>query len=565
LSPREKIGQLFHTTLTHWDQRIPQKTLIERVSQNRAGGSFMAGRPWRELLRLAAEAGAGQRVPVIFSGDSECGPNTPWEGVALGAAMALGAVADLKEAEQLTYEVGKVAALQCLACGVRWSFAPVADLNLNPDNPITNIRSFGSDPGRVAVLVSAYLRGMQDHGLAATLKHFPGDGMDSRDQHVTTAVNSLDESAWQSSYGKVFRAGIAAGAWSVMVGHLAWTPRSGRDPRTGLLLPATADPRIQVDLLRNELGFEGVIVSDAIGMGGLAGHFHSEADVALANFLAGSDVVLFVENLPAATAAFLQAMDQGRLSPERLDASVRRILELKARVCLDRPGPVLPAEEIVAMAFAERHEPLARAIAEKSVTLLHDRSQAYPLRLPAGSKLLVFDLPRDTSDLARLAVVDAAAPATPAPPVPKAARVQSVFERELAAAGYAVNWVDNLADYDQAVATSDAVFYLFRNGPMAGRNSARTSYNAIQSLDFVKIFSGFPSYFVSFGSPYVAWEIPLLPNLVCVYAGHEAAQKAAVAAMLGKIPFSGKLPVPLLEDSGFRPPPIHPPAKAACP
>ena len=553
LDPREKIAQLFHTTLTHWDQRIPQQKLVDRVSLNRAGGAFMAGRPWRELLKLAAEAGEGQRVPVIFSGDSECGPNTPAEGVPFGSAMALGAVADLDEATALAYEVGKVAALQCRACGVRWSFAPVADLNFNPDNPITNIRSFGSDPDRVAALVCAYLRVMQDHGLAATLKHFPGDGMDSRDQHVTTAINPLSDENWRATYGKVFQAGIEAGAWTVMVGHLAWTPRSSRHPRSGQLLPATADSRIQVDLLRGELGFEGLIVSDAIGMGGLAGHFRSEAEVALANILAGSDVVLFVEDIPAATEAFLRALDRGELTSQRLDDSVRRILELKARVGLDNSHAALPSESEAAQAFGERYESLARQVAEKSVTLVRDRDQSYPLRLPAGSKILVYDLPRDSSDLGKLAVIDATGSVTPpGPSAGPVTRVKSVFESELESGGYRVDWAESLAAYDQKVAACDAVIYLFRNGPRAGRNSVRISYNAIQSIDFVRIFSGFPCYFVAFGSPYVSWEIPVLPNLVCAYSGHDAAQKAVAAAILGLIPFAGKLHIEIPEDAGFR-------------
>ncbi len=553
LDSREKIAQLFHTTLTHWDQRIPQQKLVDRVCLNRAGGAFMAGRPWRELLKLAAAAGEGQRVPLLFSGDSECGPNTPAEGVQFGSAMALGAVADLREATELAYQVGKVAALQCRACGVRWSFAPVADLNLNPDHPITNIRSFGSDPDRVAALVCAYLRGMQDHGLAATLKHFPGDGMDSRDQHVTTAINPLSEEDWRATYGKVFRAGIEAGAWTVMVGHLGWTPRSSRHPRSGQLLPATADSRIQVDLLRGELGFEGLIVSDAIGMGGLAGHFRSEAEVALANILAGSDVVLFVEDIPAATEAFLRAMDRGELTHERLDDSVRRILELKARVGLHNSQAALPTEIEAAQAFSERYEPLARQVAEKSVTLVRDRDEAYPLRLPTGSKIVVFDLPRDSSDLGKLAVVDATGGVTPPEASARpASRTKSVFEWELEAAGYHVDWAESLAAYDEKAPGCDAVIYLFRNGPMAGRNSVRISYNAIQSIDFVRIFSGFPCYFVALGSPYVGWEIPVLPNLVCAYSGHDAAQKAVVAALLGRLPFTGKLPVELPEDAGFR-------------
>ncbi len=542
---RDKIAQLFHTTLTHWDGRIPQEHLFDRAVKNKVGGGFMAGKPWRELHSLAGRVLAECEVPMIFSGDSECGPNTPHEGVALGSAMAIGAIADIDEAAELAYEAGKIAALQCRACGVRWSFAPVADLNLNPDNPITNIRSFGSDPRRVARLVSAYLRGMQEHGLAATLKHFPGDGMDSRDQHVMTALNGLSEEEWFATYGHVFSTGINAGVWSMMAGHLAWTARSSRHPETGRFLPATADKAIQIDLLRHELGFDGLIVSDAIGMGGLAGHFRSEAEVVFANIQSGSDVVLFVEEVESAIEYFFRALDDGRITEQRIEESVRRILTLKTKVGIDKDHGSLPALEQAEAAFAERYVDVTQTIARKSVTLASDQGGLFPLKLDEGSRVLIFDLPRETSELAKLAVVDSTVPVEESSSEP----APCAFERRFLGAGYNVTRVSCLKDYLNAVEYTDLVIYLFRNGPQAGRNSVRLSYDAVQSLDMPRIFSGFPVACVALGSPCVLWEIPVLPNLVCTYAAHPAALEACADAMLGSIPFAGRLPLSIAEDA----------------
>ena len=537
LSSREMVAQLLHSPLTFWDSRIPESRLVGQIIKAQTGGAFLAGRSYRELRRLVKEVINNVAVPPIFSGDCECGPNAATEGVSFGYAMSLAAIADLEEAGEMAYAVGRVAALQSRAAGIRWSFAPVVDLNLHPGNPITNARSYGDDPDRINVCAVAYLRGLQDHGVAATLKHFPGDGVDDRDQHVVTAINSLSPMEWEETYGKTFRAGIAAGCAAIMVGHIALANRSSRHRDTGLLLPSTADPRIQRELLREELGFEGVILSDAIGMGGMAGHFHSEAERVVANLASGSDMVLFPMDVEQAIDAVFAALDRGLLEEKHLLASARRILKLKERFGIT-DASFLPGDEEADAVFAEDHCLLARRLAERSITLVVDRNPVLPLTRESAPHILVFDLPNEKSELAALAVVDGSgSEALSAPP----------FQDELEQIGCRVTWVTSLAGFDDAVSAASVIVYVTRSRPQAGRNSIRLSYNAIQSIDFERIFSGFPCVVLSLGNPCLSWELPNLPCLICTYSGGEEAQRAAARAIFGEIPFTGRLPIQIPE------------------
>jgi beta-N-acetylhexosaminidase len=539
MSGREKVGQLLHPTLTYWDRRIPQEKLLNQIMECQAGGAFMAGRPYRELRGFVQQVQQGARIPVIFSGDCECGAATAKEGKVFGAAMALAAVEDLQEASEIAYQVGRVTAEQSVATGIRWSFAPVVDINGNPDNPITNVRCYGDDVERIIACSTSYLKGMEEGGIAATLKHFPGDGFDGRDQHVCTTINSLDFSEWDETFGRVFREGIKAGASSIMMGHIGLACRSTRSPRGGYL-PATLDPAIQEDLLRGHLGFEGVVISDAIGMGGMAGHVHAEADRVVENLKTGSDMVLFPMEAVEAMDAVLKALDEGHLEEKKIDASVRRVMTMKYRKLVAIDTPLLPSDEEAVRAFesCEIRTQLANRLASHSVTLLKDQEALLPMSLEVGKRVLVFDLPEDKSDLATLAVVDGGA---------SGSQEKSAMQEELESLGYEVDWVQHLAEYEKKKESCDLLIYLFRTRPQAGRNSVRVCYNALQSMDFPMIYSDFPCVFISLASPYVLWDIPQLPNLICTYSGGGEAQRVAVQALFGKISFLGKCPVKIPE------------------
>jgi len=517
---------------------MPEEELLERALEVPCGGYFMGkgGSDW--MRQIVSEAQKRLPVKAVISGDHEFGCQCD-HGTGLGRAMNAGAIQPLEDAVELAYHAGRCTAQECRASGIRWSLGPVLDLNLNPDNPIVNTRAFGgSHPTSAAAVAMAYARGMQEQGMAACMKHFPGDGADARDQHSVTSINPLSEHDWMETYGKAFQAGIDSGILSMMVGHIAWRTRSGRHPKTGFLLPATVDPRIQVDLLREELGFQGLVLTDAIPMGGLQSHFSCEAEYVVETIRSGADMVLFPEDLKTSVDALEKALCDGYLSEKRVDDAFGRVLAFKAKLGLldseeetgDRFRPALSSP----MEPREKLE-VSRRIAERSVTLVRDLDGLYPLRLPEGSKLVLFEMPFDTPPRHSLLEAEGGDRLSP-------------LETELRAAGYRTVVVRNQADAERETADACALFHLFFSTLSPRRGSIRLGRAAMDAIAWKRAYSGFPVYFVSFGNPYIVWELGAIHNYVCCYSRQPQVIKAYARALLGQIPFRGKLPVDLPEQ-----------------
>ena len=262
-------------------------------------------------------------------------------------------------------EIGQATAAEARYAGMHWTFSPVIDLNYNFLNPITNVRAFSDEPERVIHIATAMIEGLQGDGLlAATAKHFPGDGMDDRDQHLATTINNLPLADWQATYGKVWRAAIDAGVLCVMPGHISLPDYQGFTDHPVDAPPATLDTKLLNDLLRKELGFDGLIISDASGMIGMTTRVPSNTRV-VECIKAGCDVYLFPETLEE-YGYLLDAVKEGRLSEERVRDAARRVLELKARlnVHIDPFGPK-PSDE-----DKSSYQATAQAVADKSITVL---------------------------------------------------------------------------------------------------------------------------------------------------------------------------------------------------
>jgi len=317
--------------------------------------------------------------PPFVTCDLECGPGGVVKGfTTFPDLMALGST----DSEELAYEVGRVTALEGRSVGLNWSFAPCVDIATNPDSPVVSTRSAGCTPERVIATARGYLRGLQDHGFMATLKHFPGDGYSTYDQHLTTVVNPLSMSEWREGPGRVYRELIEAGAKTVMVGHISLPAYDDVDSQRGLYPPATLSKKLKVDLLRGELGFEGLIVSDAMGMGGVAG-FRNVYEAYAVFLETGGDCILFP-----------------RVDEEKYYQEMRRFVEeglLKESTVRDRAARMIAAKEDMGL-FEEmpfhspiawdRHRILAQKVVDESVTLVRDRQKTLPFRLTPQSRVL---------------------------------------------------------------------------------------------------------------------------------------------------------------------------------
>jgi beta-N-acetylhexosaminidase len=322
------------------------------------------------------------KLPLLIGADFERGAAMRLdEGTSFPTAMALAAAGNPRDA----YTMGKVTALEARAVGIQWVYAPDADVNNNPGNPIINTRSFGEDPARVAEFVKEFVRGVEENGALATAKHFPGHGDTASDSHIDLPVIQVDRNRLDRLELVPFRAAIAAGASSIMTGHLS-VPALEPDPNT----PATLSSRILTDLLRKELRFEGLVVTDAMDMGGITVRY-APGEAAVRAFEAGADALLMPPVPDAAFEGLQNAVKSGRISRERLDASVRRILQAKAKLGLDKTR-LVDIDAINQKFGRTAWQAEAQDISDRGITLLRDIPHRLPLDAtkPARALLLAF-------------------------------------------------------------------------------------------------------------------------------------------------------------------------------
>src|SRR5438067_524482 len=390
----EKIGQLLFTTyhggFTATDSPAYQQ-LLHDVQDLHVGGFIVIthGSPLGIVKSqayptavLANQLQAKSKLPLLIGADFERGTAMRYdEGTSFPTAMAVAAGGNPKDA----YTMGKITASEARATGVHWVYAPDSDVNNNPANPIINTRSFGENPQRVAEFVSAFIKGVEDHGALATAKHFPGHGDTAADSHVDLPVISASRERLEHLELVPFRAAIAAGVDSIMTGHLS-VPALEPDPNT----PATLSPKILQGLLRKELGYRGLIVTDAMDMGGITVRY-APGEAAVRAVAAGVDCVLMPPVPDAAFEALQGAVKSGRISKERLDESVRRILQAKARLGLYK-NRLVDVNALNHKFGSVAWQKEAQEISDRGVTLLRDTPHRLPLdgTKPSRPLLLAF-------------------------------------------------------------------------------------------------------------------------------------------------------------------------------
>src|SRR5258707_134154 len=390
----EKIGQVlfatYHGSFTSTDAAAYAQ-MLHCVNDLHVGGfiNITQGSPLGIVKSqayptavLTNQLQAKSKLPLLVGADFERGAAMRLdEGTSFPTAMALAAAGNPRDA----YTMGKVTALESRAVGIHWVYAPDADVNNNPGNPIINTRSFGEDPARVAEFVKEFVRGVEENGALATAKHFPGHGDTASDSHIDLPVIHADRERLEQLEFVPFRAAISAGVSSIMTGHLS-VHALEPDPNT----PATLSSRILTDLLRNELHFEGLVVTDAMDMGGITVRY-APGEAAVRAFVAGAERLLMPPVPDAAFEGLQGAGKSARISRERVQTSVRRSLQATARLGLDKDRLV----DINAINHKFGHvawQSEAQDISDRGVTLLRDTSHRLPLdgTKPTRALLLAF-------------------------------------------------------------------------------------------------------------------------------------------------------------------------------
>src|SRR5579863_6299606 len=394
----EKIGQLFavwaHGSFLSAESH-DYKDLLRDVEEKHIGSFAIqtqgspVGIARSQVYPTAVLVNTLQRhakVPLLVAADFERGTSMRVEeGSSFPHAMAVAATGRPEDA----YTMGKITAQEARAIGVPWIFAPDADVNSNPDNPIINTRSFGEDPARVSEFVAAFVRGVEENGGIATAKHFPGHGDTSTDSHLDLPTVTVDRAHLDGVELAPFRAAIAAGAGSIMTGHLA-IPALEPDPD----VPATMSPKITTDLLRGQMGFNGLVVTDALDMGGVTVRY-PPGEVAVRSILAGADVLLVSPVLDAALQDVHEAVASGRIPMSRLDEAVTRVLRAKAKLGLNK-SKLVDLDALARNFDRPEYDSAALDIADRGITLLRDDQHILPLDATKPERVLLVAVSGDS-------------------------------------------------------------------------------------------------------------------------------------------------------------------------
>ena len=471
-------------------------------------------------LDIAAKLNGLQRrsrLPLLVASDFEGGTSLRLSGgTLLPPNMGVGATGS----DSIAYEVGRITALEGRAVGVHLAFAPVADVNNNPANPIINTRSFGEDPKQVARLVAAEVRGLQDNGMLATAKHFPGHGDTGTDSHLSLPVITSNWARLDSVELVPFRAAIAAGVQVVMSAHIALP---GIDP--GQLRPGTVAPDILTGLLRDSLGFHGLVVTDALNMSGIADTYGAEAGVRA--FLAGADLLLQPGDPAAAIDAMAAAVDRGEITPERLDRSVRRLLALKRSLGLFERRTV-PLDSIPSVVGSAALVRAAVEITARSLVMVKDSAGTIHSLRRARPALTIVTYAEDDN------------------------RVVGIpMGFELRAQGFGVTLVrlwpaSGPASYDSAaaaIARSPVTVFVTADRPTAFRGSLglpAAFANLVAATARAR-----PAILVSLGNPYQLAQVPEVGSYLIGWRSNAIVEQAVARALAGIAPITGRLPISL--------------------
>lgn len=511
MSDREKIGQLF---CVMGGDYAPE-TLLEMAAQGRIGGVlFRPVQTAAETRAMLEKLDSVCRIPLLRAANlEEGGSGASSDGTLFGWPMMTAAA----DSDQAAEDFGRVCGGEGAAAGVNWSFSPVCDLDLNYRNPITNVRTYGSDTARVERMTQAYVRGLQAQGVTACAKHFPGDGVDYRDQHLHPSVNSLPAEEWYQSYGRIYRGLIENGLLSIMAGHIAqpWLALDADPELTEqqALLPATLSETLLQKVLRRRLGFEGLIVTDATIMGGYT-QAMPRCKALAASIMAGCDMLVFNTDFEEDFSYLEQALRQGELTRRRLDQAVRRILALKKRVC--RPAPAYELDSLA----------LRRKTAGQAVTLVKNiQPDALPVTAEKYDEIRLISLGRDDT--------------------PDGSLVQ-MARQALEQRGFRVTVYDAGSDSLHGTARlpkKRLTLYLANFEQYSNQTAIRIFWNPRHALDMPRFCWEETSIFVSFANPYHLQDVPRVKTYINAYTANRDTLEAVIQRLAGSEPFTGVSPV----------------------
>lgn len=528
MSPEEKIGQLFCVCAI--DPTEDGIKAIYRVLQ--PGGIMYRPIGLAEAVDLTQILAKYSKIPLLIAANLEKGSDgIISEGTLMGSQMEVAATDDPDMARKLGLVCGREGA----AVGANWAFAPIIDIDYNFRNPITNTRTYGSDPERVGKMGKEYVKAVQSCGLAACIKHFPGDGCDERDQHLVTSINSLSCKEWDATYGKNYAGCIEAGALTCMVGHImqpAWAKRLNPSLKDEEILPGSLSEEMMTGLLRGHLGFNGLICTDATTMAGFTIPMPREKAVPH-TIAAGADMFLFTRNLEEDYEYMTAGVKNGVITEERLNEAVARILATKAALGLHKHWEMPSMGAAKKVVGCEEHVQWAKECADRSVTLVKEEKGVLPISPEKYPRVLYY--PVESEQGVAYSVK---------------AGVCDHFKKMLEDEGFRVTtFVPNLNREGKGDRFSDIsghydlIIYAANISTKSNQTTVRIEWQQPMGANCPHYLNSIPTVFVSFENPYHLLDVPRIKTFINAYNSNDHVLEAVMDKLTGRSEFKGNSPV----------------------
>lgn len=533
MSDEEKIGQLFCPI----GGNIGEDYLKGFIEEFKPGAMLYRPMPAKDVQKTHRLIQETSKIPLLFGANLESGGNGICaDGTYFSRPMGVAATDNPVNA----YRLGAIAGKEAQAVGCNWAFSPICDLDRNFRNPITNVRTFGSKKERVIAFVKEQLKGLKDNGVAAAVKHFPGDGVDERDQHLVASVNSLSTEEWDASYGEVWQEVVNAGTLSIMVGHIlqpAYSRHFNPELKDEEILPATLSKEILLGLLRGKLGYNGMIVTDATPMIGFNTSMPRSQAVPAA-IGAGCDMILFNKDIREDYQFVRDALKDGRLSWERVDEAVTRTLAMKAAMKLPQmkaEGTIVPGEEALSVVGCQEHKEWTRACANEAVTLVKDTQNLLPISPQKYKKIRLYLL----EDRVGGGFKDGEG---------AIGSVKEKLEKE----GFEVSLFDyGKPDFHEMFEGGvgdvkgkfDLAVYVACMDTASNQSVRRIDWVHLMAADAPWFIHDIPAMFISIANPYHLVDAPMVKTFINAYTPTQEVIDQVVDKIMGRSEFKGVNPV----------------------
>ncbi len=528
MSLEEKIGQLFITRI-HGDLGAPENEEI--IKKYHVGGIRYASKSSEEVYEFIKNMQDASKIPLLAAANCDNGGDGACTD---GTFIASGAMTEAAESEKVAYNAGLVSGREEAALGVNWNFDPCVDILYNWRNTIVNTRAYGNDPDKVIKYTSAYLEGLKDSEvgeIASCVKHFPGDGVEERDQHLVLGINDFEPSKWDDTFGRVYKHHIDNGLMSIMAGHIAM-PEYQKKLKPELteqdIMPATLASELLNDLLRDKLGFNGLIVTDASHMLGMTAAMPRK-DYVPGAIAAGCDMFLFFNDYEEDFQFMLDGYKNGVISEERLNDALERILGLKAAVNLHKKsdrGELMPKKDSLNIIGQDEHLDMAAEAADKGITLVKDSLDQLPITPETHPRIKLYYL---YGELGGIYNSDISSRDRIIKELEKAGFEVDLNDGEAREKGKIMDYRDN---YDAAFVFADVRGY-------AQQNNYRIQWKAPMANEVPWYSAEVPTVFVSLNYTNHFIDVPMVKTFINAHGNTEEVIKQTIQKIMGKSKFNG--------------------------